>query len=430
MATRFTNSIDLDQNSILNALIHPLGSDPVSPVEGQLWYRSDLEALRLRQNAATVTIASGGGIASLVEDTTPQLGGMLDVNGNSIGDGTRELLTFVEDGAAVNQLEIENEATGGGPILRATGDDTNVDMEFQTKGAGSFNFSGAIEVTGTVDGRDLATDGTKLDGITGTNTGDEVQATEGTAGIAEVATQGETDAGTDDLRIVTPLKLDALNVTGMSWYIDDDTMATASAATLASSESIVAYVASQVAGTSTYQGGYDAATNTPDLDTSPSGVNQGDMYTVTVAGTFFATAVEVGDLLISEIDNPTVEADWTIVNRNLDAASETVAGVAEIATQTEVDTGTDDTRFVTPAKLANFSGLSGLVKYTELIGDGATNPITVTHNLGTQDVIVSVRDETDDAIVGFDATCPTVNTTVLTFGTVPTTDQFSVTIIG
>lgn len=34
-----------------------------------------------------------------------------------------------------------------------------------------------------------------------------VQATESVAGIAEIATQAETDAGTDDMRIVTPLKL-------------------------------------------------------------------------------------------------------------------------------------------------------------------------------------------------------------------------------
>ncbi len=39
------------------------------------------------------------------------------------------------------------------------------------------------------------------------NTGDEVQATETVAGIAEIATQAETDAGTDDDRIVTPEKL-------------------------------------------------------------------------------------------------------------------------------------------------------------------------------------------------------------------------------
>jgi hypothetical protein len=41
------------------------------------------------------------------------------------------------------------------------------------------------------------------------------------------------------------------------------------------------------------------------------------------------------------------------------AASETAAGIAEIATQTETDAGTDDTRIVTPKKLAAFSGLGG-----------------------------------------------------------------------
>lgn len=37
---------------------------------------------------------------------------------------------------------------------------------------------------------------------------------------------------------------------------------------------------------------------------------------------------------------------------SIPAASETTAGIAEIATQTETNTGTDDTRFVTPLKLA------------------------------------------------------------------------------
>jgi hypothetical protein len=40
-------------------------------------------------------------------------------------------------------------------------------------------------------------------------------------------------------------------------------------------------------------------------------------------------------------------------------ASETTAGVAEIATQGETDAGTDDVKMVTPEKLANYSGLGG-----------------------------------------------------------------------
>lgn len=79
---------------------------------------------------------AGGGLSNVVEDTTPQLGGQLDVNGNAIGDGTRELLTFTEDASAVNNVNIENEATGSGPIISAVGDDTNIDLVLQGKGTG------------------------------------------------------------------------------------------------------------------------------------------------------------------------------------------------------------------------------------------------------------------------------------------------------
>jgi len=73
----------------------------------------------------------------VVSDTTPQLGGQLDVNGAAIGDGTNELVTFTEDASAVNQVNIENEATGGGPIISAAGDDTNVALNLQSKAAGN-----------------------------------------------------------------------------------------------------------------------------------------------------------------------------------------------------------------------------------------------------------------------------------------------------
>ncbi|MCK4609429.1 MAG: hypothetical protein KAT71_08100 [Gammaproteobacteria bacterium] len=91
--------------------------------------------------------------------------------------------------------------------------------------------------------------------------------------------------------------------------------------TVALGASTKQYVDNKVASSVEYQGGYNASTNTPDLDTSPSGVTTGDMYTVTVAGTFFTQDLEVGDVLISEQDNPTVLADWTVVNKDLDASS-------------------------------------------------------------------------------------------------------------
>jgi len=75
-------------------------------------------------------------LANIVEDTTPQLGGQLDVNGKSLGDGTLELLSFIETAEAVNEFTIKNAATGNAPELQATGGDSNIDLKLVPKGTG------------------------------------------------------------------------------------------------------------------------------------------------------------------------------------------------------------------------------------------------------------------------------------------------------
>jgi len=75
-------------------------------------------------------------LASVVADTTPQLGGQLDVNGQALGDGTLELLKFTETGSAVNEFTIANAAAGAGPTLSSTGTETNVDINITPKGTG------------------------------------------------------------------------------------------------------------------------------------------------------------------------------------------------------------------------------------------------------------------------------------------------------
>jgi hypothetical protein len=90
---------------------------------------------------------AGGGLSNVVDDTTPQLGGQLDVNGNAIGDGTRELITFTEDASAVNHVNIENEATGSGPIISAAGDDANIDLNLNGKATGNVIFRDGTDVT-------------------------------------------------------------------------------------------------------------------------------------------------------------------------------------------------------------------------------------------------------------------------------------------
>ena len=84
-------------------------------------------------------------LKDIVEDTTPQLGGNLDANGNNIlidngnfiGDENGlEQVKFATTASAVNELSVTNAATGNAPSLSATGDDTNVDLNVTPKGIG------------------------------------------------------------------------------------------------------------------------------------------------------------------------------------------------------------------------------------------------------------------------------------------------------
>lgn len=117
-----------------------------------------------------------------------------------------------------------------------------------------------------------------------------------------------------------------------------------------------------VAGLYDHKGAYDAATNTPDLDTAPApgSIKLGDAYTVSVDGLFFTEQMRAGDVLIADIDDAAVLGDWTRVQRNIDLATTTTPGITETATQTEVNANTDNFRYVTPLTLFNQNFLAKL----------------------------------------------------------------------
>jgi hypothetical protein len=76
------------------------------------------------------------------------------------------------------------------------------------------------------------------------------------------------------------------------------------------------------------------------------------------------------------------------------------------------------------------TNLGFTTKFAQSFGDGASLTYTITHNLGTQDVHVSVFDTTLFAEVECDITHPTTNTVVLGFTIAPTTNQYRVVVIG
>ena len=84
------------------------------------------------------------------------------------------------------------------------------------------------------------------------------------------------------------------------------------------------YVDQSNVGQSIFQGGYNAATNTPDLDTSPStAIKNGWFWAVTDVGDFFSEEVQPGDLIYANQDNPGATfSNWTVVQSGQDIAGQ------------------------------------------------------------------------------------------------------------
>jgi hypothetical protein len=204
-----------------------------------------------------------------------------------------------------------------------------------------------------------------------------------------------------------------------------------------------AYVDAATVGGLVYQGGYNAATNTPDLDSSPSAsIKKGWTYTVTADGLFFTEQVRAGDVLVAEQDAPTTLANWTTVQNNIDLASLTQVGIGNVAPGEAIDVsysnGTatvsveDSTAtnkgavIVAPGVGMSVAYSNGTATVTNTQTNSAntfavtiTDTATVTHNLGTKDVIIQLYDVTTDETVYADVERASTNTATITFASTP-----------
>jgi hypothetical protein len=130
--------------------------------------------------------------------------------------------------------------------------------------------------------------------------------------------------------------------------------------------------------------------------------------------------------------NPTVGTTsiaWTAFGTAAPAASTSTAGVAALATQTEVDAGAVTNKIVTPQTLAAWA--SKPLRFAADVGDGSSTSITITHNLGTKDVHVTLYRKSGN----FDEVIPdkqhaTTNTVVLVFASAPSSAQFRCVVTG
>jgi len=177
------------------------------------------------------------------------------------------------------------------------------------------------------------------------------------------------------------------------------------------------YVDDNIAGGLIYQGSYNAATNTPDLDSATSiQVNKGWTYTVTVDGLFFTEQVRVGDVLISEIDQAagaSALANWTTVQNNIDLASLTQVGIGNVNAGTGISVAyAAGTATVTNTENNSDNTATGIITAGNLAG-------TVTHAFGINTIVQTISSSGDT--VYCDVT-RTATTSVATISVVEATD--------
>lgn len=497
MAINFLNSVDFNKNELLNPTIEnqPNDAGAGTGVSGQLYFNTTDDILKVYAGGAWVEV--GGGVTSLTTtdgtyiDLTPNSAttGAVTVTADlSASDGTaaagERYLTKTNKWATIASIPgtytfdvsdgTNTETINSGDTVTWSGTGTTT-VSYST-GSNTFTINSADQYQGTVtsvgtsnstfisgSGGPITGSGSltySLSAIGTPNSSTYLRGDNTWAAIpAQTITLTGDVTGSGTTSIATTISASAVEFTML-----DPTMIITEAegienndndTTIPTSAAVKDYVDSNIVGGLVYQGGYNAATNTPNLDSNPNPnlIKKGWTYTVTADGSFFTEQVRVGDVLIAEQDAPTALADWTTVQNNIDLASLTQVGIGNVNAATAADldglsvtyssgtatvgldidslTGADPTS-INSSYLTFYDSTAGANRKSQInkifqAGNAAvtyattiTDTATITHSLDTKDVIVQLYDVTTDETVYADVERASVNTATITFASTPT----------
>ena len=350
-------------------------------------------AVQIGDSTDTVTIGNDlivTGDLTIQGDTVTANVATLDVEDKNItvnkGSGDT---SSTADGAGLTIQDAVNSDTDATILWDATNDE--------------FDFSHAINVTGAI---------TASGTITGNLTGNVTGNTSGSAGT--VTSIGNLTGDVTSSNRATTISSGAVHHSMLAEDIISGQGALTSG--LASTDELMISDAGTIKRMdvsvlqSFLQSNLTFTTNTNTVDMGDGFVvEDGDGTEVTITENKELKFVEGGNIDINFTDTSTgSDGDPFDLSFSVPDASASTKGAVELATTAEALAGSDTARAVTPAGLAARS-------FATTIGDGSDLDITITHNLGTRDVIVQVYDASDYStcvveVVRTDANNITINT--------------------
>ena len=434
MAINYLNSISLNKNELQQAVIENQPNDAsagASPVEGQLYF--DTTNHILKQYNGTSWEEVGGGVETL----TTTDGTYINLTPNSATSGAVTVTADLSaSGTGSSSTFLRGDNTWATPV------DTNSTYDLSTASTGT-----AIT---------LSSNDASPDNVTISGTNNEIEVTRISGSELRVGLPDDVNvAGT--LQVVNEIIQTSTgneNSFSSELSMNSNQIYNLADPTTAQSAATKAYVDAATVGGLVYQGGYNAATNTPDLDSSPStSIKKGWTYTVTADGLFFTEQVRAGDVLVAEQDAPTTLANWTTVQNNIDLASLTQVGIGNVNASTNSDKtglyvaysgGTASVGFdvdsldqelpstntdaylayydddATKNKKITFKELAGEINLETSYAVTITDTATITHNLGSKDVVIQLYDVTTNETVYADVVRGSTTQATITFSATPT----------
>ena len=356
MAINFLNSVDLNQNQLIKAAIESQPNDTAAGtgVDGQLYYNTTLDTIKVWTGSAwesisgDITEVQGGTYISVTNQTGP----IPIVNHDLTTRSNTTSAASPGYGATFTAID--------SIVTNSTGHVTTVNTKTVTLPADT-NETYTLPVTAGTVAPGAPTSG-KIS-LTAGGTGSGVKSTVefiGTTGRIDVTSVNQNNGSitidlTDDVTIVDDLTVGGVitqtqtletNSFASELDMNNTKLLNVKTGTAGTDGVNLGQVEALVAGLGSFQGGYNAATNSPALSgASNVAVGNGDFYVVTNDGTLFTKDLEVGDMIFANTNiaanSSPVESNYTYVIADANIAG---AGATDGATEKGV-AGFDSANF-------------------------------------------------------------------------------------